>query len=118
MHKALTATQIEGFPVRKGKVRDIYDLGDRLDGQAFQEDMWTPGVFEMTLEPGKTVHLVTAVGKPPEQKPADIVAESREFLRRQDMAAKRSPAVRVLGVAAEQFLVESGGGLCSSVSLA
>ena len=30
MHKALTATQIEGFPVRKGKVRDIYDLGDRL----------------------------------------------------------------------------------------
>ena len=30
MHRALTATQIEGFPVRKGKVRDIYDLGDRL----------------------------------------------------------------------------------------
>jgi predicted glycogen debranching enzyme len=84
-------------------------LGDRLDGLAFQEDMWTPGVFEMTLEPGKTAHLVTAVGKPPEQQPADIVAESREFLRRQDMAAKRSPAVRVLGFAAEQFLVESGG---------
>jgi phosphoribosylaminoimidazole-succinocarboxamide synthase len=30
MQSALTATQIEGFPVRKGKVRDIYDLGDRL----------------------------------------------------------------------------------------
>jgi phosphoribosylaminoimidazole-succinocarboxamide synthase len=30
MQRALTATKIEGFPVRKGKVRDIYDLGDRL----------------------------------------------------------------------------------------
>jgi predicted glycogen debranching enzyme len=84
-------------------------LGDRLDGHDFQEDMWTPGVFEIALEPGKTAHLVTAVGKPPEQQPSDIVAETREFLRSRDMATKRSPAVRVLGVAAEQFLVESGG---------
>ena len=30
MHRALTTTQIERFPVRRGKVRDIYDLGDRL----------------------------------------------------------------------------------------
>jgi phosphoribosylaminoimidazole-succinocarboxamide synthase len=30
MHRALTTTRIERFPVRRGKVRDIYDLGDRL----------------------------------------------------------------------------------------
>jgi len=30
MHRALTNTKIELFPVRRGKVRDIYDLGDRL----------------------------------------------------------------------------------------
>jgi predicted glycogen debranching enzyme len=84
-------------------------LGDRSDGLAFHEDMWTPGTFEFALEPGRTVHLVTAVGKPPDQKPADIVAQTCEFLRSQDLPAKRSPAVRVLGVAAEQFLVESGG---------
>jgi phosphoribosylaminoimidazole-succinocarboxamide synthase len=30
MRRALLQTQIEHFPVRRGKVRDIYDLGDRL----------------------------------------------------------------------------------------
>jgi phosphoribosylaminoimidazole-succinocarboxamide synthase len=30
MTRALTTTAIERFPVRRGKVRDIYDLGDRL----------------------------------------------------------------------------------------
>jgi phosphoribosylaminoimidazole-succinocarboxamide synthase len=30
MSPALTATEIDRFPVRRGKVRDIYDLGDRL----------------------------------------------------------------------------------------
>jgi predicted glycogen debranching enzyme len=84
-------------------------LGDRADGIAFQEDMWTPGVFEMNLEPGKTAHLVTGVGKLGEQKPSEIVAETCDFLRSQDLGANRSHSVRVLGVAAEQFLVESGG---------
>jgi len=27
---AITKTEIEGFPCRRGKVRDVYDLGDRL----------------------------------------------------------------------------------------
>ena len=27
---AITITEIEGFPCRRGKVRDVYDLGDRL----------------------------------------------------------------------------------------
>jgi phosphoribosylaminoimidazole-succinocarboxamide synthase len=30
MNDAMLASQIEGVPVRRGKVRDIYDLGDRL----------------------------------------------------------------------------------------
>jgi phosphoribosylaminoimidazole-succinocarboxamide synthase len=30
MAQAVTTTNIEQFPVRRGKVRDIYDLGDRL----------------------------------------------------------------------------------------
>jgi predicted glycogen debranching enzyme len=83
-------------------------LGDRADGLPFHEDMWTPGVFEMVLEPGRTAHLVTAVGKLPEREPSVIVAETRDFVRSQDFAGKRSPVVRVLGIAAEQFLVECG----------
>ena len=27
---AITKTEIEGFPCRRGKVRDVYDLGDKL----------------------------------------------------------------------------------------
>jgi phosphoribosylaminoimidazole-succinocarboxamide synthase len=30
MDRAVTTTEIKQFPVRKGKVRDVYDLGDRL----------------------------------------------------------------------------------------
>ncbi len=30
MEPAVTTTEIKQFPVRKGKVRDVYDLGDRL----------------------------------------------------------------------------------------
>jgi len=30
MNKVVTSTNIEGYPFRQGKVRDIYDLGDKL----------------------------------------------------------------------------------------
>ena len=30
MSEAVTRTNSQGWPVRRGKVRDIYDLGDRL----------------------------------------------------------------------------------------
>ncbi|MEX2140935.1 MAG: phosphoribosylaminoimidazolesuccinocarboxamide synthase [Pirellulales bacterium] len=30
MRRAVTTTEIKRFPVRRGKVRDVYDLGDRL----------------------------------------------------------------------------------------
>ena len=43
------------------------------------EFVLAPGVFEMSLEPGRTVHLVTAVGKLPEQKPDEIVADQKLF---------------------------------------
>jgi predicted glycogen debranching enzyme len=82
-------------------------LEDRADGLAFQEDMWTPGVFELQLEPGKTSHVVVSVGAPPDAPAGDIVQEAADFLRRQDLGPKRSNAVRVLGVAAEQFCLDA-----------
>jgi predicted glycogen debranching enzyme len=82
-------------------------LGDRAEGLAFQEDIWTPGTFEITLEPGKTSFLVCSVGTPLGRAPADVLAETTEFLRSQDLGAQRSPAVRVLGVAAEHFCLDA-----------
>ncbi len=82
-------------------------LEDRADGLAFQEDMWTPGVFELQLEPGKTSHVGVSVGAPLDAAPATIVQEAADFLRRQDLGPTRSNAVRVLSVAAEQFCLDA-----------
>jgi predicted glycogen debranching enzyme len=82
-------------------------LEDRADGLAFQEDMWTPGVLELVLEPGRTSHVAVSVGAPLDAPPGEIVLEAAEFLRRQDLGPTRSNAVRVLGVAAEQFCLDA-----------
>lgn len=82
-------------------------LEDRADGLAFQEDMWTPGVFELLLEPGKTCHVAVSVGSPLQARPAEIVEEAVEFLRARDLGPTRSNAVRVLAVAAEQFCLDA-----------
>jgi predicted glycogen debranching enzyme len=82
-------------------------LEDRRLGNAFQEDMWTPGVFELHLEPYRTAYLVTAVGAVPSESPADLLAETREALLAQDPGPSRSQPVRKLFVAAEQFCADA-----------
>ncbi|MEO8901454.1 MAG: amylo-alpha-1,6-glucosidase [Polyangiaceae bacterium] len=82
-------------------------LEDRRLGNAFQEDMWTPGVFELHLEPHRTAYLVTAVGALPSESPADLFAETREALLSQDPGPSRSPRVRQMFVAAEQFCADA-----------
>jgi predicted glycogen debranching enzyme len=82
-------------------------LDDRAEGLPFQEDIWTPGVFEIRLEPGKTHHIVVSVGAPLDESPAATVQATTEFLRRQDPGPTRSSAVRALSVAAEQFCLDA-----------
>ncbi len=82
-------------------------LDDRADGLAFQEDIWTPGVLEMHLEPGKTHHVAVSVGPPLDRRPGELVQETTEFMRALDLGPTRSNAVRVLGVAAEQFCLDA-----------
>jgi predicted glycogen debranching enzyme len=82
-------------------------LEDRRLGNEFQEDMWTPGVFELQLEPNKTAYLVTAVGAIPSESPADLQAEAREALLAQDPGPSRSSRVRQMFVAAEQFCADA-----------
>jgi predicted glycogen debranching enzyme len=82
-------------------------LEDRRLGNAFQEDMWTPGVFELLLEPNRTAYLLTAVGPLPSEAPADLLAEAREALLAQDPGPSRSPRVRQMFVAAEQFCADA-----------
>jgi predicted glycogen debranching enzyme len=76
---------------------------DRARGLDWQEDLWTPGTFEWTLEPGRTSYLAVAVGAAPEREPHEIVAETVRALEPLDAGEDHPPSVRSLWVAAEQF---------------
>ncbi len=81
-------------------------LADRSDGIPFQEDIWTPGIFELTLEPGRVHYLTMAVGALPELAPERLMEEARAQLLAQDPGPERAESVRALSVAAEQFCLD------------
>jgi predicted glycogen debranching enzyme len=82
-------------------------LADRGEHATFQEDMWTPGVFELPLEPGKTSYLVTSVGRMLDRPASELVLEACEAISREALGGGRPPAVRLLSVAAEQFCLDA-----------
>ena len=82
-------------------------LADRGEHAEFQEDMWTPGVFELPLEPGRTSYLVASVGKLLTGSPAAMVMEACEAISREALGVGRPAAVRLLSVAAEQFCLDA-----------
>jgi glycogen debranching enzyme len=81
-------------------------LGDRERHPDFQEDIWTPGVFEFDLEYGVTRYLWCSVGDTLGGDPATLMAEAAEHARRQDPGPKYPAAVRLLSVAADQFCAD------------
>lgn len=82
-------------------------LADRGEHAEFQEDMWTPGVFELPLEPGRTSYLVTSVGNLLDRPPSELVLEACEAISREALGETRPAAVRLLSVAAEQFCLDT-----------
>ncbi|MFZ5890177.1 MAG: amylo-alpha-1,6-glucosidase [Myxococcota bacterium] len=82
-------------------------LADRSDGREFQEDIWTPGVFQMQLEPGRPTYLMASIGALPGGTPEQLLEEARAAILAHDPGEERPESVRVLSVAAEQFCVES-----------
>ncbi|HET9959614.1 MAG TPA: amylo-alpha-1,6-glucosidase [Polyangiaceae bacterium] len=81
-------------------------LADRSDGIEFQEDIWTPGVFEMQLEPNRPVYLIAAIGALPETSPAELMAEARAAIQANDPGDERPSSIRVLSIAADQFCLD------------
>jgi len=82
-------------------------LEDRTRAAEFQEDMWTPGTFELVLLPGKPQFLVTAVGALPTESAKDIVDETIIEHQKLDIGRKNPLCVRKLARAAEAFRVTS-----------
>jgi predicted glycogen debranching enzyme len=83
-------------------------LKDRGRYTDFQEDMWSPGVFELTLEPRETQYLVVSVGEPVRLAPAELVLAAVQERLAYDREPGFAPEVRALSVAAESFVYGDG----------
>ena len=93
-------------------------LDDRGRFSDFQEDMWSPGLFELTMTPRVTNYLLVSVGPPPDVSPAEIVMDAAQRRLRADPAfeggaawAEPTPATayaRALSIAAEGFVFGDG----------
>jgi predicted glycogen debranching enzyme len=80
---------------------------DALRRVEAEEDLWTPGSFELELLPGKAAHFVVGVGGLPSAPFERHFEDTVAFLRAQDPGDERPPAVRELSIAAEQFCADA-----------
>lgn len=80
---------------------------DKLRKVESEEDLWTPGSFEMVLEPSIPCHLVIGTGDLPEAKPEEIIQTTREWIHAQDPGMDHPVSVRTLSIAADQFCADA-----------
>jgi predicted glycogen debranching enzyme len=77
-------------------------LRERARGLDFQEDLWTPGAFEVHLD--KTpFYLTIGVHKLPDGDPEPLLAAAREALVLDDPGPAHPPLYRKLSIAAGAF---------------
>jgi predicted glycogen debranching enzyme len=77
-------------------------LIERDRGADYEEDLWTPGVFEVLL--GRTPsYLVAAVEKLPQGEPEALLSAAEASLRAEDPGPSAKPVERRLTIAAEAF---------------
>lgn len=77
-------------------------LTERDRGADFEEDLWTPGVFEVLLGPEPS-YLVAAVEKLPHGEPEGLLRATEAALHAVDPGHERPLVERRLAVAAEAF---------------
>ena len=108
-----------GFPDWWRKFEYLDDRG-RYD--EFQEDMWSPGLFEFEMKPRETRYLVVSVGVAPDGSPQELVMDAAQRRLQSDprseslqggdsQYAETSPAIRALCVAAENFVFGEGAAI-------
>ncbi|MRG93433.1 amylo-alpha-1,6-glucosidase [Polyangium spumosum] len=79
-------------------------LVERDRGLEFQEDLWTPGVFEIRADgSGAPSFLVVGVDKLPEGKPEEIITQTVTAIQAEDPGPTVSTLERKLSVAAELY---------------
>lgn len=104
-----------GYPDWWRKFEYLDDRGRYAD---FQEDMWSPGVFEIQMAARETAYLVVAVGMPISIPAEELVMDAAQRRLATDPAFRPlqteasgeeiSPEIRALSVAAENFVFADG----------
>ena len=79
---------------------------DKLRRVESEEDLWTPGSFELKLRPKQTEYFTIAVGELPGDPPAHAAAQTIAYLLKQDPGDDHPGAVRQLSIAADQFCAD------------
>lgn len=69
----------------------------------YQEDIWTPGTFELTLNPHVPCFLTAALDTLSPEDPAELMAEAERTLLNLDPGTDHSIVVRALTIGAEQY---------------
>jgi predicted glycogen debranching enzyme len=77
-------------------------LAERDRGLDFEEDLWTPGLFEVPLD-GAPGYLVAAVEKLPPGEPEALLEAARAALLAEDPGPRAAPLTRRLTLSAEVF---------------
>ncbi|MEP7122771.1 MAG: glycogen debranching enzyme N-terminal domain-containing protein, partial [Byssovorax sp.] len=77
-------------------------LEERDRGLEYEEDLWTPGVFELSIGDAPS-YLVAGVDHLPTGEPEALFAASEGAIRAEDPGPSASPLQRRLFVAAEAF---------------
>ena len=78
-------------------------LAERDRGLDFEEDLWTPGVFEVPLREGDPVWLVAGVERLPAGEPEALLLATRDALLSEDPGEARTLVERKLTIAAGVF---------------
>lgn len=76
---------------------------ERDRGFDYEEDLWTPGVFEMPLREGAPVWLVAGVDRLPEGEPEALMEATRAALIAEDPGPSVPLVQRRLTIAAEAY---------------
>ena len=104
-----------GYPDWWRKFEYLDDRGQYPD---FQEDMWSPGVFECEMKSRETTYLVVSVGLPISTPAEELVMDAAQRrlatdpairpLKTEASAQEIAPEIRSLSVAAENFVFADG----------
>lgn len=78
-------------------------LVEQARGLDFQEDLWTPGIFSIPLQPGVPAYVTGSLDALPSRPPQELMEETAAVLLRDDPGPGRSHTYRRLSIAAGAF---------------